>query len=188
MKFLLDILPLAAFFLAYQFGGNLPGYEDKRILVATGALIVATLFSLSVTYIKDRKIALNPLISGVVVTLFGGLTIALNNDTFIKMKPTIVNLLFATILLIGLAMKKPLLKYLLEVAVKLTERGWRVLTFRWAIFFIFLAGLNEFIWRTQTEEFWVNFKVFGMMPITILFMLAQWPLFKREMIEEKAPE
>ena len=185
MKFLLDFFPLAAFFVAYQWGDAFPGFEGQRILAATLALMGATFISLAITYAMERKIAMNPLISGVLVAFFGGLTLALKDDTFIKMKPTIVNLLFASILLIGLAYKKSLLRYLLEVAIKLTDRGWKILTFRWALFFIFLAGVNEVVWRTQTEEFWVNFKVFGMMPLTLLFMLSQWGLLKREMLPDQ---
>lgn len=177
MKFILDLLPLAAFFIAYQFGD---------LMTATMAIMVATLFSLIVTYGLEKKIALNPLISGLLVGIFGGLTLALQDDTFIKMKPTLVNLLFAAILLGGMAFfKKPLLKYLLEMAFHLTDEGWNKLTFRWGIFFLFLAILNELIWRNFPEAFWVNFKVFGVLPLTMLFMALQFPLIKRCLIEKR---
>lgn len=175
MRLLLDIVPLAIFFIAYQMGG---------LMAATASLIVATGVSLAVTYLLYKKVALNPLISGLVVALFGGLTLALQDDVFIKMKPTLVNTLFAVILLGGLAFGKSLLRYLLEVAIQLTDEGWRKLTFRWGIFFLFLAGVNEYIWRNYDEAFWVNFKVFGMLPLTMVFMLSQLPLIQKHMIAE----
>lgn len=171
MKLLLDFFPLAVFFGVYKFGGGL--------MPATAALIGCTLISLVITYIKERKLALNPLISGVVIAIFGGLTLYLNDAIFIKMKPTLVNLVFATILLGGLALKKSPLKPLLDSALTLDNAGWQKLTLRWGIFFIFLAVLNEMIWRNYSEAFWVNFKVFGMMPLTLIFMLCQYPLIMR---------
>lgn len=174
MKLLLDLFPLAVFFLGYKLG---------NLQIATAALIVATALSLAFTYVKERKIAMNPLITGVMVAFFGGLTLILQDPTYIKMKPTLLNLLFAMILLGGLAMKKSLIKPLLASAISLTDEGWRKLTLRWGIFFIALAGLNEFIWRNYPEDFWVNFKVFGMLPLTIGFMLCQIPLMQR--YEEK---
>lgn len=175
LKPLLELLPLAVFFIAYQLGD---------LMVATAAIMAATLFTLGVTYLLDKTIAMNPLISGTMVGLFGGLTLLLQDDTFIKMKPTLVNLLFASILLGGVfLLKKPLLKYLLEMAFELTEEGWMTLTRRWGFFFIFLAALNEVIWRSFSESFWVNFKVFGMLPLSIVFMMLQLPLIKRHMVE-----
>lgn len=171
MKLLLDFFPLAVFFGVYKFGGGL--------MPATAALIGCTLISLVITYVKERKVALNPLITGVVVAVFGGMTLYLNDTTFIKMKPTIINLLFAAILLGGLVLKKPLLKPLLDAALTMEDAGWQKLTLRWGIFFIFLAVLNEIIWRNFSEDFWVGFKVFGMMPLTLLFMLSQVPLLKK---------
>lgn len=147
--------------------------------MATGVLIGCTALTLAITYYLERKIALNPLISGIVIAFFGGLTIALHDDTFIKMKPTLVNLLFAAILLGGLLKKKSLLKPLLGTALHLTDRGWNILSFRWGIFFIVLAMLNEYIWRNYREAFWVNFKVFGMLPLTMLFMACQYPLIMK---------
>jgi intracellular septation protein len=120
-----------------------------------------------------------PLVSGVVVVVFGGLTLALQDKTFIMMKPTIVNTLFGLVLLGGLAFGKSLLSVVLDSMFALTDEGWRKLTFRWGLFFLVLAALNEVVWRTQTEDFWVNFKVFGIMPLTVLFALAQTPLLLR---------
>ncbi len=177
IRLILDIAPLALFFISYRLYG---------LMTATAVLIAATLISLFITWLLERKIALTPLISGVLVAMFGGLTLALNDSTFIKMKPTLVNLLFAAILLGGLALKKPLLKYLMETAFQLTQRGWYLLSLRWALFFISLAALNEFIWRSFSEEFWVEFKVFGMLPLTLTFALLQIPLIKRHTAENTA--
>ena len=173
-QFILDLGPLAAFFITYKTVG---------LIEATAALVVATLLSLTYTYIKTKKIAPMPLVTGIMVTVFGGLTIWLNDEHFIKIKPTIVNLLFALILLGGLWFKKPLLKVALGSAMELEERGWVVLSKRWGFYFIFLAGLNECIWRNFSTDFWVNFKVFGMFALTIAFTCAQIPLIKHYLID-----
>jgi intracellular septation protein len=170
MKLILDFFPLAVFFLAYKFG---------NIMLATAAIVIATLLSLLISYLKDRRIAIAPMVSGIIITVFGSLTLALHDNRFIMMKPTLINLMFAAILLGGIARRKFLLKPLLESALSLTEHGWRVLTLRWAVFFVFLAGLNEIIWRNFSEDFWVNFKVFGFFPLTLLFTAAQYPLMRR---------
>jgi intracellular septation protein len=120
-----------------------------------------------------------PLVSGVVVVVFGGLTLWLADELFIKLKPTIVNTLFGLVLLAGLYFGKPLLAVVLDSVFELTHEGWRKLTFRWAMFFFVLAALNEIVWRTQTTDVWVSFKVFGIMPLTIVFALAQTPLLMR---------
>lgn len=177
MKFLLEILPLAAFFIAYQ---------KADLMVATAVLMGATLISVGILYLKDKKVPLNPLISAALVGVFGGLTLALNNDIFIKMKPTILNLLFAVILVVGVRMGKPPLKYLMQAAMQMTEEGWRGLSLRWAGLFVFLAVVNEIVWRTQPEAFWVNFKVFGMLPITLLFLLSQIPFIQRHIIDNSS--
>jgi intracellular septation protein len=127
-------------------------------------------------------------VSGVVVVVFGGLTLFLQNEIFIKLKPTIVNTLFGLVLLGGLYFRKPLLQIVLDSMFELTEEGWRKLTLRWALFFFALAALNEIVWRTQTTDFWVSFKVFGIMPITIAFALAQTPLLLRYEVGKKAEE
>lgn len=175
LRFALDMGPLFVFFLAYKFAGLMP---------ATVVLIAFTAVSLGITYAMEKKISPMPLVSGVAVAIFGGLTLYLHNDTFIKMKPTLVNLLFASILLGGVCFKRPMLKYVLENAVHLTEEGWMTLSKRWGLFFIFLAILNEIIWRNFPTDFWVSFKVFGMFGCTIIFTLCQLPLMKRSMIEE----
>jgi intracellular septation protein len=170
-RLLLDLLPLGVFFVAYRMGG---------LFEATAALIGATLVSLAITYVFERRIAMAPLISAIVVAVFGGLTIALNDELFIKMKPTLINSLFALILLIGAyAFKRGLLKYILQVAFTLTEEGWRVLSIRWGFFFLFLAVLNEIVWRNSTTDFWVSFKVFGMFTLTVIFAVSQFRLVKR---------
>ena len=177
IKLLLDFGPLLVFFLAYRFAG---------LLAATAALIVFTLLSLAITYAREKQIAAMPLISGVAITILGGLTLFLHDETFIKIKPTLVNLLFAGILLGGLCFGKPLFKYVLGHAISLEDKGWRILSLRWGLFFIFLAGLNEFIWRNFPTDFWVNFKVFGMFTLTMLFTLSQIPLIKKYWIEESS--
>lgn len=176
LRFALDFGPLLAFFAGYQMWG---------LMAATVALIACTLISLAILYAKERKLALTPLVTGIAVTFFGGLTLLLQDETFIKIKPTFVNLLFAAILFAGLATGRPLLKYVLESAFKMDEHGWRVLTRRWAFFFVGLAALNEVIWRNFSMDFWVSFKVFGMLTVTILFTLAQIPLISRHMLEEE---
>jgi len=178
-RFCLDFGPLLAFFLAFRMAG---------LLAATGALIALTLVSLAVTYIFERRIATMPLISGIAVTLFGGLTLFLHDEYFIKIKPTLVNLLFASILLGGLCFRKSLFKHVLGHAMQLTDEGWRILSLRWGIFFVFLAGVNELIWRNFPTDFWVNFKVFGMFSLTMVFTLMQIPLIRRCWIEEDTAE
>jgi intracellular septation protein len=170
LKLALELGPLIVFFLANQRAG---------IFTATGVFVVATVLSLLVHYGLVRKLPTMPLVSGVVVVVFGGLTLALQDDHFIKLKPTIVNTLFGLVLLGGLYFRKPLLAIVLDSVFDLTEEGWRKLTLRWALFFFVLAFLNEIVWRTQSTDFWVSFKVFGIMPLTIAFALAQTPLLMR---------
>ncbi len=174
LRLILDLGPLAVFFVFYRFFGVLP---------ATGALIAFTLVSLTVTYVLTRRIAMMPLVSGIAVTFLGGLTLFLQDETFIKIKPTIVNVVFASLLLGGLCFGKPLLKYLLSEAMQLTEEGWKKLSFRWGVFFLFLAILNECIWRNFPTDFWVNFKVFGMFTLTLAFTASQIPLVKKHWLE-----
>lgn len=174
LRFVLDMGPLLVFFLTYRYAG---------LLAATAALIAFTAVSLMVTYMLEKKIAVMPLVSGIAVTIFGGLTLLLQDELFIKMKPTLVNLLFAAILLGGAAFRKPLLKYLLGEAMQLEDKGWMLLSIRWGLFFLFLAALNEVIWRNFSTDFWVNFKVFGMLTCTIMFTASQIPLVKRYWVE-----
>ena len=170
LKLALELGPLALFFLANQRAG---------IFAATGLFITATLVSLAIHYALVRKLPIMPMVSGVVVVVFGGLTLALQDELFIKLKPTIVNTLFGLVLLGGLYFQKPLLALVLDSMFDLTDEGWRKLTLRWAIFFFVLAALNEIVWRTQSTDFWVSFKVFGIMPLTVAFALAQTPLLMR---------
>lgn len=176
LKMVLELGPLVAFFVANARAG---------IMTATAVFMVAVTVSLVVSYVLFRKVAIMPLVSGVVVLTFGGLTLFLDNELFIKLKPTIVNVLFGGILLGGLAAGRSLLKLVFDAVFELTEEGWRKLTLRWGLFFFALAVLNEIVWRTQTTDFWVAFKVWGMMPITFAFTLAQMPLIQRYSVPEE---
>jgi intracellular septation protein len=179
LKLVLELGPLALFFFANAYSDRFGFMDDQRIYAATGLFIVATVVALAISYALIGKLPIMPMVSGVVVLVFGGLTLALQNDVFIKLKPTIVNTLFGVILLGGLYFRKNLLQVVLDSVFELTEEGWRKLTFRWALFFFALAILNEIVWRTQTTDFWVSFKVLGIMPLTIVFALAQTPLLMR---------
>ena len=174
-KLLIDIGPLAVFFIFYTRSGL-----QASILPFMLATVIAVLFS----YILEKKIPIMPTVGAGIVLLFGGLTIYFDNDVFFKMKPTIINVLFAVILYGGILINKPLLKYLLGAALKLEEEGWKILTQRWIGFFIALAILNEIVWRTQSTDVWVNFKVFGILPITFIFTMTQFPLIKKYQIED----
>jgi intracellular septation protein len=174
IKFLVDFGPLAVFFVAYKVAG---------LMQATIALIVATVIALAIGYVATRRLALMPLITGLVVLVFGGLTLWFNDGIFIKMKPTIVQGIFAVLLFGGLLLKRPTLQYVMGDALQLTDDGWRILTFRFALFFTSMAILNEVVWRNVSEDLWIDFKVFGILGLTILFSLSQMPLMKRHMIE-----
>jgi intracellular septation protein len=178
-KLALELGPLVLFFFANAYADRFGVAENRRIFAATAIFIVATLIALAVHYALVRKLPIMPLVSGVVVVVFGGLTLWLDNEAFIKLKPTIVNTLFGVVLLGGLALGKPLLALVLDSMFDLTDEGWRKLTLRWGVFFFVLAALNEIVWRTQTTDVWVSFKVFGIMPLTIIFALAQTPLLMR---------
>ncbi|MFT6220408.1 MAG: intracellular septation protein [Lentimonas sp.] len=154
--------------------------HETPVIPATIALLVATLVALTIIYIKTRKIAKMPLFSAILLGIFGFLTVFSGNEIFIKIKPTLVNLLFASILLSGYFLKKPLLKMLLGHSLIMQESAWHQLSLRWAIFFIFLAILNEIMWRHFSTDFWVGFKVFGILPITIMFTLFQIPFILRQ--------
>ena len=174
-KLLIDIGPLAVFFIFYTRSGL-----QASILPFMVATVIAVLFS----YVLEKKIPIMPTVGAGIVLLFGGLTIYFDNDIFFKMKPTIINVLFAAILYGGILINKPLLKYLLGAALKLEETGWKILTQRWIGFFIALAILNEIVWRTQSTDVWVNFKVFGILPITFIFTMTQFPLIKKYQVED----
>ena len=187
VKLVLELGPLVVFFFGNAYGDRLGVAEGQRIFVATGIFIVATLLSLAVHYALVRRLPIMPLVSGVVVVVFGGLTLALQDELFIKLKPTIVNTLFGVTLLGGLYWRKPLLQTVLDSMIELTDEGWRKLTLRWALFFFVLAVLNEVVWRTQSTDMWVKFKVFGIMPLTVAFALAQTPLILRHERKGEAP-
>ena len=176
IKLFIDIGPLAVFFIYYKISGDL--------IEAILPLMVATVFSVLISYILEKKIPIMPTLGAGIVVIFGGLTIIFDNKIFIFMKPTIINIIFAAILYGGIILKKPLLKYLLGSALKLEEEGWTILTQRWTAFFIALAVLNEIVWRTMSEEFWVSFKVFGILPITFIFTMTQFPLIKKYQVDD----
>ncbi len=167
--------PLAVFLAVYYFYGLFP---------ATGALIAATAVALALAWGIERRLPLMPLITAGVVAIFGGLTLWLADETFIKMKPTIVQAIFAAVLFGGLLAGKPLLKPLLGAAWQMDEAGWRKLTLRFALFFAAMAGLNEVVWRTQTTDFWVSFKVFGILGLTVAFAASQVFMLQRHMLAE----
>jgi intracellular septation protein len=175
VKHLVDWGPLVAFFVAFKVGG---------IMQATIVLIVVTVVLTSLGYVLTRKVQPMPLVTLVIVCIFGGLTIWLQDETFIKMKPTIILTLFAAILIGGLMIGKPPLKFLMGSALELDDAGWRKLTLRFALFFLVTASLNEIIWRTQSTDLWVNFKVFGILGLNLVFMVTQIPLIMRHQIKQ----
>ncbi|MEL7543814.1 MAG: septation protein A [Pseudomonadota bacterium] len=174
MKQFLEFGPLLLFFATYTIVGG-----ENGLYYATGVLIVASVITLVVSKILFGKIPVMPLISTGLIVIFGGLTLLLQDKTFVKMKPTIVNLLFASALMIGHALGKPFIRMLMGDALKMNDSGWTALTWRWAMFFVGMAILNEVLWRNFSEAFWVNFKVFGSMPITLVFALSQIPMMRR---------
>ncbi|MEO0799532.1 MAG: septation protein A [Pseudomonadota bacterium] len=181
--------PLIVFFIANSFAEDLFGATgNAKIFWATGAFMVATAISLVFSRTLLGRIPIMPLISGVFVLGFGGLTLYLQDEYFIKIKPTIVNLLFATLLGGGLIFRRPLLKYLFGDTFQLTDEGWRLLTIRWSIFFVFLAILNEVIWRNFSTDFWAGFKLFGVLPITMVFAAAQVGLLMKHQIKPDTSE
>lgn len=192
LKLGLELGPLLIFFFANARGEwlveKLPFLAalGEPLFIATGLFMVATAASLGASWLLVRTLPIMPLISGVIVFVFGALTLFLQNDTFIKMKPTIVNALFGAVLLGGLIFGKSLLGYVFDSAFKLDAEGWRKLTLRWGLFFFFLAIVNELVWRTFSTDAWVAFKVWGIMPITVLFTMSQMPLVMRHSLDQKA--
>ena len=177
-KFTTDFGPLAIFFYYYY-------NNDKNLSVAIPPLIVATLIALLAVWFFEKKIPMMPLISGILITFFGGLSIYFNDPIFIYVKPTIINILFGLALFFGKYFtNEPILKKIMGKSIALTTVGWEVLNKRWMYFFFTLAILNECIWRSQTEEFWVNFKVWGMLPITLAFTISQISLINKHKIDE----
>ena len=178
VKFTADFGPLLIFFIIYF-------NNDHNLKVAIPPFIVATLISLLVIYFLEKKIPMVPLLSGVLITLFGGLTLYFDNKIFFYMKPTIINLLFAAVLFFGKYFtQKPLLKIFFQNAFNLEDKGWKKLNYRWIGFFLFIAMLNEIVWRTQSEAFWVNFKVWGLLPISFIFAASQVPLINKYKLKQ----
>ncbi len=176
LKFVTDFGPLLIFFTVYYKSGN-------NLSVAIPPLIIATLIAVLISYVVEKKVPYLPLIGGIVISVFGGLTLYFNNPIFLYMKPTIINIIFAIILFIGRAFfNKNLLKYFFQNAFQIDEIGWDKLNNRWMLFFIFLALVNELVWRTQTEVVWVNFKVWGILPLTFVFTALQIPVINKHKI------
>ena len=190
-KLVLELGPLIVFFFANARGEKLavqfPALASLGgpIFIATALFMAATILSLVVSYVIARTLPIMPLVSGAVVLVFGVLTLWLHDDTFIKMKPTIINTLFGSTLLIGLYFGKSFLKIVFDAAFQIDEAGWKKMTFRWGLFFLFLAVINEIVWRNTTTDFWVTFKVWAVMPITLLFTFSQMPLIMRHSLEKK---
>jgi intracellular septation protein len=198
LKLVLDLGPLLLFFFANMrpalfapllapfLPAELLSGEHAGIFAATAVFIPAVLVALAVGYALTRHLPVMPVITAIIVVVFGGLTLALQNETFIKLKPTIIYVLFGAVLLGGLAFGKSLLGMVFDSVFHLTDEGWRKLTLRWALFFLVLAVLNEIVWRTQTTDVWVSFKVFGVVPLTFLFAALQYPLLTKYAVPEKA--
>tara|TARA_Y100000590_G_C15351920_1_gene875512 strand:+ start:175 stop:723 length:549 start_codon:yes stop_codon:yes gene_type:complete len=173
IKFATDFGPLLIFFIIYF-------KNENDLKLAIPPFIIATLISLVVIYFLEKKLPMVPLVSCILITLFGGLTIYFDNKIFFYMKPTIINLLFAGVLFFGKYFtQKPLLKIFFQTALDLEDQGWKKLNDRWIFFFIFIAILNEIVWRTQSEAFWVNFKVWGLLPISFIFAASQISLINK---------
>jgi len=177
VKLALDFGPLLLFFVANSYRG---------IFFATAAFMLAVVAALAIQYVFLRRIPVVPLFTAAIVLVFGALTLWLQNDTFIKVKPTIIYSMFAAILFVGLYTGRPLFALVLDGAFHLTDEGWRKLTWRWGLFFLALAALNEVVWRTVSTDTWVAFKTFGFIPLTLIFALSQTPVFIRH--AAKAPE
>ncbi len=173
VKLVTDLGPLIVFFFFYY-------NSDKNLKVAIPPFIIATLIAIIIVWLMEKKIPMIPLIGGILISLFGGLTIYFNNPVFLYVKPTIINILFGLVLLLGKYFtKEPLLKKIMGKSIFLTDDGWNLLSKRWILFFFVLALVNELVWRTQSEEFWVNFKVWGILPITFIFTAFQIPLINK---------
>ena len=173
IKFLTDFGPLLIFFIIYYNSG-------KNLRVAIPPLIIATILAVIIVWFVEKKIPYVPLLGGILISFFGGLTIYFDNPIFIYMKPTIINILFGIALFFGkFFSNEPVLKKILGKSIKLNDQGWKVLNVRWMYFFFSLALLNEIVWRTQSEEFWVNFKVWGLLPITFIFTAFQIRLINK---------
>ncbi|HXL66171.1 MAG TPA: septation protein A [Xanthobacteraceae bacterium] len=179
VKIALDLGPLVLFFFANSRFG---------IFTATATFMVAVLAALAASYVLTRRLPIMPVVTAIIVLVFGGLTLILHNDTFIKVKPTIIYALFGAVLLGGLLFGKTLLGVVFDSLFHLTEEGWRKLTVRWALFFFVLAVLNEIVWRNTSTNVWVDFKVFGVMPLTLVFGALQYPLLQKYAATQAAAE
>lgn len=197
LKLLLEIGPLGVFFFGFNYGADIAkmpsvapmlesvlgakamASDQAPILVATALFMVAIAVSLTASWALTRTLPKMAVVTGIVVAIFGGLTLWLQDETFIKMKPTIVNWVFALILGVGIFQGKSYLKMLMGETMPLSDEGWMIFTRRWVAFFIFLGLVNEVVWRTQTTEFWVSFKTFANIPMTFLFLAFQWPLLQK---------
>ena len=178
IKFVTDFGPLLIFFTFYYKSG-------KDLKVAIPPFVISTIIAVIIVWFIEKKIPMIPLIGGILITLFGGLTIYFNDPIFIYIKPTIINILFGLALIFGkFFTDEPVLKKILGKSIKLNDEGWKILNLRWIFFFFGLAILNEFIWRTQSEEFWVNFKVWGILPITFIFTAFQIGIINKYKINE----
>jgi intracellular septation protein len=176
LKFIADFGPLLIFFTVYYKSGN-------NLSVAIPPLIISTIIAVGVIYYLEKKIPYIPIVGGVIISLFGGLTLYFNNPVFLYMKPTIINVIFAITLIVGKTFfNKNFLEFFFKTAFQLDELGWNKLNNRWAYFFIFLAILNEIVWRTQPETTWVNFKVWGILPLTFIFTALQLPMINKHKI------
>ena len=178
LKFITDFGPLLVFFFYYY-------NSDKDLKIAIPPFIIATIIALAIVWMLEKKIPMVPLIGGILITFFGGLTIYFNNPVFIYIKPTIINILFGLALLFGKYFtNEPILKKILGKSIVLKDEGWKILSRRWIFFFFTIALLNEIVWRTQSEEFWVNFKVWGLLPITFIFTAFQVSLITKYKVDE----
>ena len=178
LKFITDFGPLFVFFTIYYKSG-------KDLKMAIPPFVIATIIALIAVWYIEKKVPMVPLIGGILITLFGGLTIYFDDPIFIYIKPTIINILFGLGLIFGkFFTNEPVLKKLLGKSISLTDEGWKILNMRWVFFFFGLAILNEIIWRTQSEEFWVNFKVWGILPITFLFTAFQIGIINKYKMDE----
>ena len=178
IKFLTDFGPLLIFFIIYYNSG-------KNLRVAIPPLIIATILAVIIVWFVEKKIPYIPLLGGILISFFGGLTIYFDNPIFIYMKPTIINILFGIALFFSkFFSNEPILKKILGKSIKLNNQGWKVLNVRWMYFFFCLAMINELVWRTQSEEFWVNFKVWGLLPITFVFAVFQVNIINKYKLDE----
>jgi len=185
-KFLCDYLPLIIFFIAYKVPKSfLINYHLEPLIFATICLVFTAIISLIISYILIKKISQIALFSTIILTIFGSLTAIFNDEIFIKIKPTIINLIFAIILIVSYLKKKPILAILFESQIQMSKQSWLTLSLRFGCYFIFLAILNEIIWRNFTTDFWVDFKVFGMMTLSIIFMILQFPFLVRNIQKDK---